>query len=285
MHSYKRESTLALSLLLLFSVALAQTAPKSPPNVTVTSTSQPIVHEGVAVTLKVDDFQVARQKAIDAAQALGGKVADAKVGITERGRKNGWMRIEVPADQLNAYLPQVYALGKLYGDKMLTADKTSEYETLARRMDELDKHQTRLSGVLEQPRKMRGSDILYLQERLFRAGVDKQDLAQTRIDIARRAGTANVILSMFEPYAIKVPPPMPHTVSEHVAARFSDAWISFRRFGLHMVSDLAFLLVYAVVWLPITIAVLLIGKWAWKRLKQYVSPPNGPVSSPPATPA
>ena len=284
MHSYKREKRLALSLLLLCSIALGQNASKNPPNVTVTSSTQPIVHQGVAVTLKVDDFQAARQKAIAEAQALGGKVADAKVDVTGKGRKNGWMRIEVPADQLTTFLPEVYGLGKLYGDKMLTADKTSEYETLARRMDELDKHQARLSGVLQQPRRMRGSDILYLQERLFRAGVDQQDLAQSRIDITRRAGTANVILSMFEPYAIKVPPPMPHTVGEHVAARFSVAWVSFRRFGLNMVSDLAFLLVYAVVWLPITIVALVIGRWGWRRLKQYVSPPNGPVS-PPATPA
>src|SRR5689334_14445472 len=109
MHSYKRESILALSLLLLSSIAFGQQTPKTTPSPTV---KQPLVHEGVAVTLKVDDFQNARQKAIAAAMAHGGKVVDAKVDVGSNGRKNGWMRLTVPADQLNTFLPELYGLGK-----------------------------------------------------------------------------------------------------------------------------------------------------------------------------
>lgn len=285
MFSHKRELSLGLSLLLLSCLSFGQHAPNTTPSSAAKPTdSQPVIHQGIALTLKVEDFAAARQKAIDSAVAHGGKVADAKVDVSGNGRKAGWIRLEVPADQLQAVLPDIYGLGKLYGDKMLTSDKTSEYETLARRMDQLDKHQARLSNVLEQPRHMRGSDILYLQERLFRAGVDEEDLAQARVDMSRRAETANVILYMFEPYAIKPAPVLPHTVGQHVAATFSDAWISFRRFGLRVTADVAFLLVYAVIWLPILLAAWLLGKKGWSKLRPIFFPPDKPIA-PPATPA
>jgi hypothetical protein len=285
MSTHKREVPAILSLLLFSCVALGQNAPKgSTPDAKSAPTGSPVVHQGVAITLKVTDFEVARQKAISSAAAHGGKVADTKVNVTPKGLKNGWIRIEVPADQLSAVLPDVYGLGKLYGDRMLTSDKTSEFESLARRMDQLGKHQQRLSTVLEQPRRMRGSDILYLQERLFRAGVDQEDLAQARVDMSRRAGSANVILTMFEPEPIKVAPKLPHTVGEHIGATFSDAWISFQKFGLRVIADLAFLLVYAVIWIPIGFASWILGKKIWRRVRPFFFPPDHPLSPPP-TPA
>lgn len=131
---------------------------------------------------------------------------------------------------------------------------------------------------------MRGSDILYIQERLFRAGLDQESLAQERIDLARGADSANVLLTMFEPMPVKPMPKMPHTVGEHVAATFSTAWISFRRFGLGVTSDLAFLLVYAVVWVPITIVAWLVLRKLWRQFKPRLFPPDRPLQ-PPAMPA
>lgn len=282
MSSNMRDLITSVSLLLLSSFAVGQSATAKPSPAS-SPGAHPVVHEGVAVTVKVDDFEAARQKVIAAATAHGGKIADAKIDVSGKGRKSGWMRITVPADQLRVIMPEMYGLGKLYGDKMLTSDKTSEFETLARRMDQLGKHQTRLSGVLGQPRRMRGSDILYLQERLFRAGVDEESLAQQRLDIARRSASANVILTMFEPIPVKPAPKLPHTVGEHVAATFSSAWISFRRFGLRVTGDVAFLLVYAVVWLPIAILSWILGKRIWKKVRPIFVPDNH--VTPPATPA
>ena len=286
MSSYTREVTVGLSLLLCNCFALGQSAAKDQSQLKSTSVTQshPVVHQGVAITLKVGDFEAARQKAISSVVAHGGKVADAKVTVNGKGRKSGWMRLELPAGELTGTLPEVYGLGKLYGDKMLTSDKTSQYESLARRMEELDKHEARLGKVLNQPKRMRGSDILYLQERLFRTGADQQDLAQWRVDMSRRAGTANVILTMFEPYEIKPVPQLPHTVGEHVSKTFANTWVSFRRFGLRVVGDVAFLVVYAVVWLPITILAWIVGKRLWRKAKPFLFPEDKTVA-PPATPA
>ena len=89
--------------------------------------------------------------------------------------------------------------GKLYGENVATTDHASEYEELARRIVRLQQHETRLTGILQSGHRLRGGDLLYVQERLFRASVDESLLAQRRADLERDTQVNVVQIEMFEP--------------------------------------------------------------------------------------
>ena len=151
----------------------------------------------------------------------------------------------------------------LASDKITTTDAATEYETLGARIGELRKHQLRLDTLLHSGRNLRGSDILYVQDRLFRSGVDEAGLAQSRRDLERRAQVAQVSVTLFEPLPVAKPLPPIQAVQASWAHGYANA---VRRAEFHrsvltgrLVAAFAFAVVYAPLWFPVigTVAFLL----------------------------
>lgn len=229
-----------------------------------TGTASLVARSGV-VTMKVDDYDSVRAQVLAQARGEGGELLNAKTEVNPKGKKHGWLRLRLPADRLNRLLPLVHTDGKLYAENVASVDNASEYAQLARRVESLQQHQKRLSGVLESPRKMRGSDVLYLQERLFRANVDEGMLRQQRVDFERDAVESTLTVSLFEPGAEPTPPAARVNLSGWFAASFRRAWDTLTRQAARGATVAAYALVYAPFWLPALLIALFGLRWLWAR--------------------
>ena len=132
-----------------------------------------VANRGGTLVVKVTDYDPAREKVISAALRQGAELLNSHTQVNFEGRKLGWLRFRMASDRLPLLLPEVRAVGKLYSEHVQTGDFRSEGEELRRRVARLREHEQRLDALLHSPRKMRGGDLLYLQERLFRVGVDE----------------------------------------------------------------------------------------------------------------
>ena len=221
---------------------------------------------GGSIVVKVADYEAARQETLKAAGAEGAELLGARTVVDGEGRKHGELRFRLPAPQLPALLGSVRSVGRLYGENVTTTDHASEYEELARRIVRLREHEARLSGVLGDGRRLRGGDLLYVQERLFRASVDESLLAQRRADLERAAGTNTVLVELFEPGAL---PPPAHPTTVNLAAWFGQAEALARgtleRLLARGATAAAYSLVYAPLWLPAMLILLLLLRALWRR--------------------
>src|SRR5207247_1544499 len=145
--------------------------------------SLPTANRGGTMVVKVTDYEPAREQVIRAAEQQGAELLNSHTQVNFEGRKLGWLRFRMASDRLPLLLPEVRAVGKLYSEHLQTGDHRSEGEELGRRVLRLREHEQRLEALLRSPRKMRGSDVLYLQERLFRASVDEGELLQRQVDL------------------------------------------------------------------------------------------------------
>ncbi|MBC8104414.1 MAG: DUF4349 domain-containing protein [Cytophagales bacterium] len=209
------------------------------------------------ITVKVADYEAARERILQALAIQGAELVEAKTLVNEKGRKHGWVTVRLDADRLPDALPVVRAAGKLYEENVTTSDDTSEYQTLARRADGLQKHQGRLAGILSSERRLRGSDILYVQERLFRASVDEGLLLQQRKDIERGSRTCTVTIRLFEPMPTRALDRVRLDLAGHFAAAKGRATGVVDQARARAVTASAYALVFAPVWVPLLIVLFI----------------------------
>ena len=208
------------------------------------------------IVIKVDDYNAAREQILGALSRLGAELADAKTDVSEKGRRHGWVRVALPVNQLAAALPILRSAGKVAAEKIDTTDNTSDYESLARRAEKLEQHQSRLAGILSSERRLRGSDILFVQERLFRAGVDEAMLRQQRDDMARDSRTCRLTIVLFEPIPTGTIERVRLNAAEHFAAAQARAVGIVDRTKARAVTAAAYAAVFAPVWAPLLLLAL-----------------------------
>jgi Domain of unknown function (DUF4349) len=213
------------------------------------------------IAVKVVDYDAARQRVLDAALQQGAELLKSRTEVNFQGKKHGWMWFLVAADRLPRLLPEVLGVGKLYAENLATTEHTPEYEGLARRVDQLHEHQQRLQALLESRRRLRGSDILYIQERLFRAGVDEGTLRQRRVDLERAAQVNTLAVELFEPEPRRV-----MDLGNYYAGAALRARVAFHRLLARALTLGAYVLIFAPVWIPALFAAFLTRRWLRRRL-------------------
>jgi hypothetical protein len=218
------------------------------------------------IAVKVTDFDVAQQGVLDAALERGAELLKSRTEVNYQGKKHGWMWFHIAADRLPLLLPAVRGVGKLYAENLATAEHMAEYEGLARRVDRLQEHQQRLAALLQSPRRLRGSDILYIQERLFRAGVDEGTLRQRRVDLERAARVNTLAVELFEPEPRRV-----MDLGNYYAGSALRARTALYRLLARALTAGAFALIFAPVWAPALLVVLLGRRWLRRRFTAIVT--------------
>lgn len=202
------------------------------------------VRRGAAISIKVASFQQAQDEMFQQVAKHGGIAADRRQMSSEGGRHSGWTRVIVPKAQLDSFLADLRTLGKVYGEKLSLFDGASLYDDLGKRAERLKQHEQRLSNILTQRKGLRGSDILFVQERLYRASTDEDTLAEQRDAIPLQAAKSSVIVMLFEPTPIKE---QPRGIAGHVKATFDEALRGLGLGLLGLVGPILNLLVFAVV--------------------------------------
>ncbi len=224
------------------------------------------VRSGVVV-VKVTSFDAARDQALAAAREQGAELEDARTEVDPKGRKHGWMRFRVAADHLPALLTALHRDGKLYAEKVTTQDRISTYQELKKRVSRLRDHEQRLDSVLTSPRRMRGSDILYIQERLYSAGVDESRMLQEREDIERAAQMSKLVVTLFEPGSLPELHKQGMDLGRWFATSSTQARDGFMREMARGATAGAYAIVYAPIWIPALTIVVLLGRWVWRRAR------------------
>lgn len=224
------------------------------------------VRSGVVV-IKVADYEAARQQALRFSLEQGAQLLDARTRVDEKGRKHGWLRLRLAADRLPRLLPAVRGVGTLYGENIATQDRGSEYEELERRVGRLRDHERRLDGLLGSARRLRGSDILFIQERLFRAALDEGMLLQRRVDLEREARTSTLTVELFEPGARPLPADRIGKVDlgRWFVGGLGRASEALNRLLARSATAGAYALVFAPLWLPPLLIIVLLLGWLWRR--------------------
>lgn len=223
--------------------------------------AQELTTKNAAITLKVASFAAARDKVLEIVKSSKGKMADGEVQVVPKGRQHGWMRVQIPAGELQGFLSQIRPLGTLYGEDISTVGGASEDEELQSRIEELAKHEQRLMTILQSPKRMRGSDILFIQDRIFRAGMDKRLLGQRRRDLARQAENSSVLITLFEPEPVKPAPRVATGIGDRFTIGLTNAWGALGTFFGRLTTAFALILVYSLIWVPIGIALWFL----WRR--------------------
>ncbi len=253
---------LALLALLAGTLPARGQAPASQPSA-IAGPEMPV--RGGNIVVKVAAFDDARRAALGAAASQGAELLAARTLVDGKGRKHGWLAFRLPAARLPALLGAVSGLGKLYGESVATTDHASEYEELARRIVRLQQHEVRLGGILSSGRRLRGGDLLYVQERLFRASVDESLLAQRRADLERGTQVNTVRVELFEPGSLPAAAEPPPTLAHGFGNGLLLARTHLERLLGRGATAGAYLLVYLPLWLPGLIAALLLLRFLWSR--------------------
>lgn len=217
------------------------------------------------LALKVDGYDEARSLVLQAAAMRDAQLLDAKTLVNEKGKKHGWLRLRVQSAQMPRLLNDLPPLGKVSAENVATADQLSDFEALGRRVTRLQQHEQRLGGVLQSPRRMRGSDILYLQERLFRASVDESLLSQQRIDLERSATNSTLLVELFEPGALPPGIGQPVSLPSWFARARAIAQAERDRTLARGATATAYAAVYAPFWVPVFAAALLLLRVIWRH--------------------
>ncbi len=220
---------------------------------------------GGEIVVKVPGFDAARSQVLGAASAQGAELLDARTLVDAKGRKHGWLRLRLPSAHLPALLDAVQGIGPLYGESIATSDHASEYEELARRIFRLRQHEARLSGILESGRRLRGGDLLYVQERLFRASVDESLLAQRRADLERDTQLNTLKVQLFEPGSLPPGQPMGRTPAGAYHQVLGLARASLDRQLDHGAGEVAYGVAFAPLWLPLLLVLTLAAVWIGRQ--------------------
>ncbi len=246
-------------VLTAFFLALAGT-PASQPAHAEGSPEVRVLARSADLILKVPDFEAARSEVVRHADEHRGQVRDARTHVDPQGKKDGWVLLEMDAAELTPFLAGVRAGGKLFSDAVKTDDHTSAYMRLERRIEALRRNEQELVDFLHRPRRMRGSDILFIQYRLFQTRTETGEALQSRIDLERSAQRSLVRVLLFEPERER---------------RFWDVWrasTSFRNAQSSFLLVLrkgftlaCFVLWFTPLWLPALLLLRRKGPWLWQR--------------------
>jgi len=233
-----------------------QPAPAEPPAVLARSAN---------IVLKVPDYQAARETLLTLAGRYGGQLRQARTEVNDLGQKHGQLTLQLAATDLDRLVDEIRRVGKLYSEHVQTTDQTSLHNKLGDRIGLLKQNEAELIAFLRSPRRMRGSDILFVQYRLYQSRVEASDASQERLDLARSAKRSQVVVELFEPE--------PKRTFDwgnwhaHAVYRAKGAFLYSTR---KVVTGLYYALWFAPFWVPAAVVLYLVYRWARRRVRRLL---------------
>lgn len=251
---------LLTSLLPTFSASVS-----SNPTTAVTLNSAGVAAQSGSIVLKVSDYGQARSDVMKHADTQGATLRDESSEANFNGERHGSIILDMDAVKLRPMMEGIRRIGKLYSERVQTSDQTSYYQKLEKRIALLKQNEGELLSFLHSPRRMRGSDILFVQSRLYQSRVESADAAQERADMARRARKASINVELFEPE--------PHKTFDwsnwHATASYR-AKSSFLFVTRKLVTGLYMVVFFAPFWIPILLVVFFVGRKLIRWMRQRI---------------
>lgn len=188
------------------------------------ATGNDVITKGARMLLKTPSFEKLRIELSGVASKHKGLIADSKTNVSPKGRKSGWFRISVPADQVESLMADIRPVSKVVGEESKTSNRKPEIDELDLRRQNVINHVDRLKSSLTARKTIRGSDILFMEERIFRAETDRDLLLNDRKKIEGSVANASILVSAYEPGTDVTPPPAgPSKLSAGIVSGFKGA--------------------------------------------------------------
>ena len=219
-----------------------------------------------SIVLKVRDYNQARERVMRLAAERGATSPEEKSVVNFAGERHGDINLELNAAHLGSMMEDVRRVGKLYSELVQTTDETSRCQKLAKQIALLQQNEDELLTFLRSPRRMRGSDILFVQYRLYQSRVEAANAAQERADITRRAQKARINVALFEPEPRKT-----FDWSNWHAVAAYRAKGSLLYVTRKVVTGLYFIVFFAPFWIPATLIVFFGGRKLIRWTRQRVT--------------
>lgn len=224
-----------------------------------TSAQVPPVSKSWAITLKVPSFAKARDELMVAAEKAGATVMSSGHRTNPKGASSGWIRFRVAQNEAKGFLVASRNLGVVFGEKSEQAAHAGEIEELEARGNRLEEHAARLRALLSSDRRMRGSDILYLQERLMRTTLDHDLLLLQMKRLAGTGADVSVNVTLFEPSA------MPESKKRGFWGQLLVHAQDGAKHAIQGLVDFLFWLVEKAIALIVLIPLFLVARWIYVR--------------------
>lgn len=227
--------------------------------------------DGIAVrsgniVLKVVDYDQARSRLMQLARVRDAVLHEEKGQVNFAGKRNGNVVLEMDAAQLGPMMDDIRRIGKLYSEHVQTLDMTSDSQTLDRRISLLARNESELLGFLHTSRRMRGSDILFVQYRLFESRVQAANASQQRVDLSRRAQKALLDVALFEPEPRKTFDWGNWRAVAAYRAKGSVLYVTRKAFTAFF-----FVAYFAPYWIPAALVVFFGGRRVYRWIRRIVT--------------
>lgn len=163
------------------------------------NTTPDVITKGATMLLKTPSFEKLRTDLTRVAADHKGLISDSKTNLSPKGRKYGWFRISVPADQAEGLMADIRPIAKVISEEAKTSNRKSEIDELNLRHQNVVNHIDRLKSSLGSRRSIKGSEILFMEERIFRAETDRDLLLNDRHKVEGSISSASIVVTAYEP--------------------------------------------------------------------------------------
>lgn len=225
--------------------------------------SGPMIIRTAELSLITKEFDKARANLEAILKRHGGYVGELKVNDATGSGRALTATLRVPADQLDAMLAEVKALGRVDSESQSGQDVTSQYIDLQARLSNARNTETRLTDLLRD-RTGKLSDVLAVERELDRVRGEIEQMEAERENMANQVGFATLNATITEEYKaqLQVVPPSTSTRLGNAAVEgyrsMADGVVSL---ALFLLSTGPSLLLWAVI-------LFFPARAVWKRVRR-----------------
>lgn len=223
-----------------------------------------VIIRGGDIIVKVPEYDAAKAKTMELARKYGAELKEAGTSVDFRGKKQGELMLVLDAPKLVPLMNDVRGVGKLYSERVQSTDQTSYYEKLGRRISLLGQNEDELLGFIHSPRRMRGSDILFVQYRLYQSRTEASDATQDQVDLDRAAQHSLLHVMLFEPE----PRQAFDWRNWHAQAAYRAKTL-FLTVVRKLAGGLYLLLWFAPLWIPAALLLFFGSRRLWRLLRAW----------------
>ena len=219
------------------------------------------------LTIEVDSYTRAAEKAGEVAERHGGYVSDARSGRDDRDAQQGTLTLRVPAESFAAAWTELKALGRVRTESVGTQDVTKAYADLETRLRVKRETVDRLRGILKD-RAAKLSDVLEVERELARLTEEIESLEGERRYYDHQVSLSTIGVTLREPQAV-----VHGGALEPIREAFADA--------LEVLAGSVAALIYVVVaaapWLVVLWLLWRVLRWLRRRRRTPSAAPPPPA--------
>lgn len=223
-------------------------------------TEDRLVVQETNISLLVEDVRQSSDKILDYVEQQGGYMVSTSITQPEEA-PYGTIVIRVPSDKLRETMEHFRSLAIKVSSEYLTGrDVTDEYEDIEARLATLEKTKARFEEIMERAVKI--DDILQIQREIInlQAQIDSLKGRQQYLEQTAKLARITIHLSTDEIS-------LPYTPSETFRPKIiiKLAWRSLVRNLRKIATATIWIVVYAVIWVPVLGIILFIKRWLKRR--------------------